>query len=61
MPLKIDGPAGRQEITREYRDNYDRIFRGISSSKRNTTHRAWHATTPKKSKQDGGNNAKSSS
>jgi hypothetical protein len=58
MPLKIDGPAGRQEITREYRDNYDRIFRGISLPKYNTTQRAWHATTPKKSKQDGGNHGK---
>jgi hypothetical protein len=32
MPLKIDGPAGRQEITREYRNNYDRIFRGVSAT-----------------------------
>jgi len=26
MPVKIDGPAGRQEVTKEYRENYDRIF-----------------------------------
>lgn len=24
--LEIDGPAGRQEVSDAYRDNYDRIF-----------------------------------
>jgi hypothetical protein len=32
MPVKIDGPAGRQEVTDEYRKNYDRIFNGTSAS-----------------------------
>ena len=32
MPVPIDGPAGRNEVTDEYRDNYDRIFSGTSVS-----------------------------
>ena len=31
--LPIDGPAGRQEVTDDYRDNYDRIFRPTKSKK----------------------------
>jgi len=31
--LDIDGPAGRQEVTDKYRDNYDRIFKKPSSDK----------------------------
>ena len=28
MPkLKIDGPAGRQEVSNKYRENYDAIFK----------------------------------
>ena len=30
MPVPIDGPAGRQEVTDEYRENYDRTFNGTS-------------------------------
>jgi hypothetical protein len=29
--LSIDGPAGRNEVTNQYRSNYDRIFGGIGS------------------------------
>ena len=31
--LEIDGPAGRSEVTENYRDNYDRIFRKIPKCK----------------------------
>jgi hypothetical protein len=49
MPVEIDGPAGRQEVTKEYRDNYDRIF-----SRPSTFHEGVkvYQTTPKKSKEE---------
>jgi hypothetical protein len=43
--LEIDGPAGRQEVSDNYRDNYDLIFRKDSQ------------TFPKKSQKGGGNHA----
>jgi len=47
MPVKIDGPAGRHEVTDEYRENYDRIFNGSSAS-RNRSHKAWQCPDPRK-------------
>jgi len=32
--LPIDGPAGRQEVNKSYRDNYDDIFRPEKSNKK---------------------------
>ena len=57
MPVPIDGPAGRQEVTDEYRENYDRTFNGTSVC----TGCDDCDCTPKKSKQDGGKDAKSNS
>jgi len=69
MPVKIDGPAGRQEVTDEYRKNYDRIFNGTSVCncpdprlcKVDRSKSCKHcACNPVKSKKDGGENDKSS-
>lgn len=51
MPVKIDGPAGRNEVTDEYRKNYDRIFNGSSAS-RNRSHKAWQCPDPRKCQVD---------
>ena len=70
MPVKIDGPAGRQHVSQEYRDNYDRTFRGTAvcgcpdprECQVDRSESCKHCTCyPKKSKKDGGTNEKSSS
>lgn len=71
MPLKIDGPAGRQKVTDEYRKNYDRIFNGIPVCRCqdprlcqvDITESCKHCTcSPGKSKsKDGGKNGKTNS
>lgn len=70
MPLKIDGPAGRQEVNKKYRDNYDGIFsrtsltfcgsKTVTSKCADCTTPQCHLNrqTPKKSTKDGGNHAK---
>ena len=62
--LSIDGPAGRNEVTDDYRDNYDMIFRRSISlyfgGERilETLPCGGFKTFPKKSQKGGGKNAK---
>jgi len=58
MPVKIDGPSGRQEISNEYRKNYDRIFNRTSLYRNG---KKLCDIPPRKSKQDGGKDGKSNS
>jgi len=61
--LLIDGPAGRNEVTENYRDNYDMIFRKSTTLHHlgrkvlETLPGGGFKTFPKKSKKGGGNHA----
>jgi hypothetical protein len=61
--LPIDGPAGRNEVTENYRDNYDSIFRK-STTLYHCGRKVLEAlpgggfkTFPKKSQKGGGDHA----
>jgi hypothetical protein len=61
--LPIDGPAGRNEVTNNYRDNYNMTFRNSTTLYHNgrkvleTLTGGGFKTFPKKSQKGGGNYA----
>jgi hypothetical protein len=62
--LPIDGPAGRNEVSDEYRDNYDRIFKKVVTlyyhgvKMFETRPDGSMKQFPKKSRRGGGKNAR---